>query len=278
MKKAYSIFLTMVVLLSQHITVNAKTALLVAHYGSSDMETREATINKITSDIQTSFPDIEVREAYISPIVRKHLRDNGISVKSPTEALLQLQVEGYDTVYVQSTTLIDGQEMAEVTKSVEEVKQFFKFLKTGTSLLYSPEDCSQLVDILANRKCTKGEVIIYVGHGNLLPSTATYTQLDYMFANKGYENFHVSTIEGYPDVSATINELKEYHDIRKVTLIPLLLVCGNHTKYDIAVDFSKAMETAGYEVEVEMRGLAENQHIRNLYVERVKELLTPAGY
>lgn len=278
MKKVYYIFLTVAGVLALHLTVNAKTALLVAHYGSSDPETCEATINKITWDIQASFPDIEIREAYISPFVRNHLRDKGIAVKSPTDALLQLQVEGYDSVYVQSTTIIDGQEMEEVTKSVEEVKHFFKFVKVGTPLLYSPEDCSQLVDILANRQCAKGEAIIYVGHGNMLPSTATYTQLDYMFANKGYQNFHVSTIEGYPDVSATINELKERRDIRKVRLVPLLLVCGNHTKYDIAVDFAKALEAAGYEVEVEMRGLAENQHIRDLYVERVKELLTPAGH
>ena len=84
----------------------------------------------------------------------------------------------------------------------------------------------------------------------------------------------MSTIEGYPDVSDTINELKKTPEIRKVTLVPLLLVCVNHTKNDIAVDFTKAMEEAGYVVDVEMRGLAENRHIRELYVERVKELLT----
>ena len=277
MKKTYYVLMTVAVLLSLHLTVNAKTAILVAHYGSSDTETREKTIDKITSDIQASFPDIEVREAYISPIVRKNLGHKGISIKSPTEALLKLQVEGYDSVFVQSTTIIDGQEMAEVTKSVKEVKPFFKFIKVGSPLLYSPEDCSQLVDILANQNCEKGEAIIYVGHGNMLPSTATYTQLDYMFSNKGYVNFHVSTIEGYPDVSATIQELKRSPRIRKVTLIPLLLVCGNHTKQDIAVDFTKAMVAAGYEVEVEMQGLAEDNRIRDLYVERIKELLTPAG-
>ena len=277
MKKTYYILMTVVVLFSLYLPVHAKTAILVAHYGSSDPATREKTIDKITSDIQASFPDIEVREAYISPIVRKNLGHKGISIKSPTEALLQLQVEGYDSVIVQSTTIIDGQKMAEVTKSVKEVKPFFKFIKVGRPLLYSPEDCSQLVDILTNRNCEKGEAIIYVGHGNMLPSTATYTQLDYMFSNKGYVNFHVSTIEGYPDVSATIQELKRSPRIRKVTLIPLLLVCGNHTKQDIAVDFTKAMVAAGYEVEVEMRGLAEDQRIRDLYVERIKELITPSG-
>lgn len=275
MKKTVSIFLTVIGMLSLHLAVNAKTALLIAHYGSSDSETRAATINRITSDIKASFPDIEVYEAYISPVVRKHLRDKGIEVKSPTETLIQLHVDGYDSVYVQSTTIIDGQEMAEVTKSIEEVKPYFKFLRAGTCVLYSPEDCLQLVDILANRWYSKEEAIIYVGHGNMLPSTATYTQLDYMFANKGHSNFHVSTIEGYPDASATINELKENRDIRKVILIPLLLVCGNHTKKDIAIDFTKTMEAAGYEVEVEMKGLAENPQIRELYVERVRELLAP---
>ena len=253
---------------------SAKTALLVTHYGSSDNDTRAVTIDKITADMKDSFPEIEVREAYISPIVRDNLAKKGIIKDSPVEALLKLRVEGYDSVYVQSTTIIDGGEMAEVRKSVAETSQFFNFIKVGNSLLHTPDDCMELVEILAEHQSEPDEIIIYVGHGNFLPSTATYTQLDYIFKNKGYERFYVSTIEGYPDAKATLHEIGMKSKIKKVKLIPLLLVCGNHTRNDIANDFADEFKSAGFDVEVVMRGLAETEAVRKMYVAKAMRLMS----
>ena len=252
---------------------NAKAAILVAHYGSSDDDTRAKTIDRISSDIRQVFSLFEVREAYISPVVRRNLAKKGIETDSPTESLLKLRAEGYDSAYILSTTIIDGAEMAEVRKSVTDVSPFFDFIKVGDSLLHSPDDCARLAGILSDYSPNPDEAVIYVGHGNALPSTATYTQLDYMFANQGYPRLHVSTIEGYPDADATLRELKSDPNITKVTLIPMLLVCGNHTKGDIAVDFAGAMKSAGYEVEIVMRGLAELQAVRDMYVDKARNLI-----
>ena len=93
---------------------NKTAALLITHYGSSDAETRTRTLDVITREAQAAFPHLEVREAYISPIVRKRMARQGVHKDSPLEALLKLRAEGFDTVYVQSTTLIEGGEMASV--------------------------------------------------------------------------------------------------------------------------------------------------------------------
>ena len=55
--------------------------------------------------------------------------------------------------------------------------------------------------------------------------------------------------------------------------MPLLLVCGNHTRNDIAGEYAEAVRKAGYEPQVVMRGLGENPEIRAIYVNRVQELL-----
>lgn len=261
-------------MISSNFNAEARSAILVAHYGSSDDNTRIATIDKITADIRSEFPSMEVREAYISPAVRNNLTQRGISTDSPTEALMRLRIEGFDTVYVQSTTIIDGMEMAEVHKSAQDMAPFFSLIKVGNSLLHSPDDCLELVGILSDYPCENGQAIVYVGHGNNLPSTATYAQLDYMLTIEGPASFHVSTIEGYPTAQTTLNELKRDKKIKTVTLLPLLLVCGNHTKNDIAGEFADVLDKAGYRVNVVMRGLAEVAAVRRLYVEKTRRLLT----
>ena len=254
---------------------NARTAVLVAHYGSSDPDTRSKTISLITADIRASLPaSVEVREAYISPVVRKRLLKAGENIPGPTEALIRLCADGYDSVYVQSTTLIDGTEMAEVRQACERMSQFFSLLRCGTSLCHTPDDCAKLTAILGVVPRAKDEAVIYVGHGNLLPSTATYAQLDYMLAAAGHEALHVSTIEGYPTAASTITQLRrDGKHIKRARLIPLLLVCGNHTKNDIAVDFASALNSAGYTTEVVMHGLGESPAVRALYVARILALL-----
>lgn len=242
-----------------------KTALLITHYGSSDPDTRALTLDVITREAKETFPQFEVREAYISPIVRRRLEKQGVHKDSPVDALLKLRSEGYSRVLIQSTTLIEGSEMTSVRRDAESVKPFFKEIKVGNPLLYTVEDCEKVIEILTQEQPGKKEDVIYVGHGNQLPSTATYAMLDYMMKAHGLKNFHVSTIEGYPTLDATLAQLKETRP-KQVTLIPLLLVCGNHTKEDIVGVWKPEMEKAGYQANVRMQGLGEQPAIRKLYM------------
>lgn len=251
---------------------NKTTALLITHYGSSDAETRTLTLDVITREAQEAFPQLEVREAYISPIVRKRIEKQGIHKDSPLQALFKLKAEGYDTVYVQSTTLIEGSEMTSVRNDAMSMSPFFKSIKVGNPLLYSIADCQKVITLLTGIKAQKGEDIIYIGHGNRLPSTATYTLLDFMLKADGFKHFHVSTIEGYPDFDATLKILKE-NKPKKVTLIPLLLVCGNHTKEDIVGVWKTELTKKGYHTDVQMKGLGENEAIRQIYLNHVRDMM-----
>ena len=71
---------------------------------------------------------------------------------------------------------------------------------------------------------------------------------------------------------ATLLQLKE-NRVKAVTLVPLLLVCGNHTKEDIAGVWKTELEKQGYRVNVRMQGLGENKAIRRIYIEHIKAML-----
>ncbi|MDE5595464.1 MAG: sirohydrochlorin cobaltochelatase [Muribaculaceae bacterium] len=273
MKKFLNLLVCAILVGSVCPSITAKTAVLVTHYGSSDDNTRAKTIDLITSDIRQALPATEVREAYISPVVRRNLAKRGLGCDSPVQALIRLRADGYDSVYVQSTTIIDGVEMAEVRDACNQMRLFFNLLKCSESLCYSPDDCLTLVDILASHPKAKDEAVVFVGHGNLLPSTATYCQLDYMLMAGCHKGYHVSTIEGYPTAETALVELRADDKVKRVTLVPLLLVCGNHTIHDIAGEYAEAIRSAGYQTDVMMRGLAELPAVRALYVSRLKKLM-----
>lgn len=273
MKRLLLCLVIAVAALSRGTGATARTAVVMAHYGSSNDDTRTKTIDRITEDVRQAFPDITVGEAYISPVVRRSMTARGLDAPSPEEALLKLRAEGYDTVYVQPSTLLDGGETAEVRRSVEAVAPFFSHVAMGMPLLYSPADCEEVVKVLLQEPCGDNEAVVFVGHGNMLPGTASYSQLDNMLgvsAGKGV--YHVSTIEGYPTLESTLTQLRASKGVKRVRLVPLLLVCGNHTLKDIYGAYAEGVRAAGYQATTELRGLAEIPAIRSLYVERVRRL------
>ncbi|MDE7335547.1 MAG: sirohydrochlorin cobaltochelatase [Muribaculaceae bacterium] len=254
---------------------HARKGIVVAHYGSSNDETRALTINKITTEIrEAAGNDIPVCEAYISPVVRKNMTKRGIESLSPVDAMLAMRARGVDTIVVQPSLIIDGGEMEELRRDVESVSPFFGSVVLGHPLCYSPADFEQVVNILSAEEPDGADAIIFVGHGNELPSTATYTQLDYMLADRGLTDRHVSTIEGYPTAETTVRQLRRSpQKIKTVKLVPFLLVCGNHTLTDIAGEYSDRMRAAGYEPRLLKRGLAELPAIRQIYTDRAIRLL-----
>ena len=257
-----------------------KTALLMVHFGTTYDETRGKTIDAINAKAQAAFPGLAFREAYTSRIVIRKLKGRGMEKQTPLEALLALRAEGFTRVIVQSTTLLEGAEMESLRRDVASVQSFFQDIRVGTPLLYDVADCQKVVDILAARHADAADArqkahVVLVGHGTYTPATATYSQIDYMFSAQGHPLFHVGTLEGYPTFETMLARLKEAK-ARKVTLVPLLFVAGDHASNDIAVDWKEALEAEGLQVDLHIEGLGEIPEIQNIYIEHIRQSLDHA--
>lgn len=90
-------------------------------------------------------------------------------------------------------------------------------------------------------KLQPAQNFVLVGHGTYTPSTAIYSQIDYMLKANGLTNFHVGTIEGYPTFENMLAQLK-VAKAKRVTLVPFMFVAGDHAKNDISVDWKEALE------------------------------------
>ena len=266
----YYISLFLVLLCSAYCRAQ-DTSLLMVHFGTTYDDTRRNTIDAINEKAHKAFPTMTVREAYTSRIVISRLAKRGIRKDTPTEALLKLRSEGVRTVKVQPSYVIDGIEMDRLRKEIEQVRPFFDSIWVSTPLLYSVEDAETVCEILVNRHPAdnkKREHVLFIGHGTEGPATALYSQLDYMLRANGHVNYHVATIEGYPTQATALNQIKSMKG-RKVTLVPLLFVAGDHANNDISVEWKETLEKEGLSVDVRLEGLGEVPEIQDLYIKKI---------
>ena len=249
-----------------------KAAILMVHFGTTEPAGRALSLETVNKDVKAAFPDMEVRQAYASAIIRNIWDKRGEHFYSPQEALMQLRADGYEHVYVQSTTLMEGYEMTYLREAIAALQPFFKILKAGNPLLYSVEDCQQVLDILTQDAAEKNQAVVLVGHGTTHPSTAVYAMLQTMLQEREQANWFVSTIEGYPTQEMTLKSIQQ-HKLKKVLLRPLLLTAGDHARNDISKEWKSFFEEQGYDVSVRLQGLGEIQAIRNIYIQHIKDML-----
>ena len=95
----------------------------------------------------------------------------------------------------------------------------------------------------------------------------------------GYENVFIGTVEGEPEETSCENVIEAVKNAgyKKVVLRPLMVVAGDHANNDMAGEdpdsWASIFKNDGYEVEVLLRGLGENEAIRQIYIDHAKEAI-----
>ena len=120
----------------------------------------------------------------------------------------------------------------------------------------------------------ENEAIVLMGHGTAHPSNMAYHALDYAFSLRGYDRVYIGMVEGEPGNILRFSLRSRKMVLQKITLMPLMLVAGNHAEEDMAGDeedsWKRILMEAGYEVDVVMRGIGEEKAVRRIYIETCK--------
>lgn len=249
-----------------------KGAIVAIHFGTTYVETRVKTIDIINDKLKKSFVNLDFYDGFSSRIVNRILAKRGILKLNTSELFEKLIALGYKNVIVQPTYMINGTEMETLKKEVEKYKDKFDDVRVGTPILTSVEDYFTLLSIIDNEKkdLRKNEGIVLVGHGTKHSAHSSYSMLDYI-ARDLKKPIYIGTVEGYPDCEKVLKQLKE-DGIKNITLMPLMLVAGDHAKNDIAVEWKELLEENGYEVQLDLRGLGELEAIQNIFIKKAKTL------
>jgi len=262
-----------------------KRAILVVSFGTTHEDARKVTIDKIEEKISHTFADYDIRRAFTSHIVLKVLknRDN-IHIDSPEEALEKLKNEGYNEIIVQPLHLIPGVEFDYVNNVVNQYKiaKTFDSIVVGRPLICFkgeedgvPDDYSIMLDALT-KQLPQNDTVILMGHGTNHIANAVYCCFESVLRDRGFKNVHVATVEGYPTLDRVIPNVKA-QGCNEVTLMPLLLVAGDHAKNDMAGEkedsWKNILESEGFKVNIYLHGLGENSGVQDIYIQHINDVI-----
>ena len=261
----------------------SKDAMVVMSFGTTYKDTRVKTIDATVDAIKAAHPNTKVITAFTSHIIRDRIQQKeGITYPTPEEALAELKKDGYTRVALASLDVIPGMEYNYDAAVYNLYKNDFKKMTLGTSLMYWMGQENQTDQVIETLKAVQSQFpklgkedgLLIMAHGTPDPSNAYYSVIQDRIHTLGMKNVFIYTVEGTPNLEQVIPQLK-LHGIKHVTLMPFMMVAGDHANNDMAgnePDSHKSiLEKEGFKVDTYIHGLGENQNIRNLFVERANE-------
>ena len=264
-----------------------KKAILIVSFGTTYLDTLKLCIESTENKIRAIFPNYEVRRAFTSRfVIRKLVERDGIQIDTEKQALERLQVEGYKEVFIQPLHVVAAEEYKKLRKvSVHFAHaKVFDNITLGRPLLYymgqkgNPDDYLIAIKAVETQLSTLGhdEAIVLMGHGGVHPANTAYAALQMKLEEAGLNNAFVCTVEGFPALDSVIEKLKR-KKVKKVTLMPFMLVAGDHANKDMAGDEEDSakskLHNAGFDVDIYFHGLGENLAIQEIYIQHLKDAI-----
>ena len=210
------------------------------------------------------------------------------------QALDRAVDNGVKNLVVQPTHLMHGAEYDELSETVEKYKDKFESVKIAEPLL--GEVGADATVINADKEAVAkaitdeavktanydsidaaaedGTAFVFMGHGTEHFANSAYSQFENMLRDLGHESTYVGTVEGFPGLDYVIRRLK-IRDIKKVYVMPLMIVAGDHARNDLAGaeadSWDSILKADGFETEVIMKGLGEIDAIAEMFVKHLKK-------
>ena len=251
--------------------------LLVLSFGTSFNDSRRLTIGAIEDQLEKSFPDYSVRRGFTANIVIDHVaKRDGEKIDDIDESLKRAVDNGVKNLVVQPTHLMNGLEYEELKGDIAQYSDAFDKIAIGQPLLSSDDDFSRVENAIVDwtKDYDDGETaIVFMGHGTSADSNGVYQKMQELLTKDGHTNYFVGTVEATPSLDDVMAAVKK-GNYKRVVLEPLMVVAGDHANNDMAGDdkdsWKSQFEAAGYQVECLLRGLGENETIRQIYVEHAQ--------
>ena len=258
-----------------------KKGILLVAFGSSIPEA-QVSFENIDAKVKTAFPDVPVRWAYTSAIIRHKLaREEGKSLDSVAIALAKMMDEEFTHVAVQSLHTIAGEEYHDLVRTAEAFRDMadgFDRIMVGFPLLGTQKDLERIVDVTIRHipeERKNGDAVILMGHGTPHPGNAFYAAMMFNFQQKD-PNIFVGTVEGWPEIDDVTNLLKE-KNLKKAYLMPFMSVAGDHARNDMAGDeddsWKSILTKAGVQCVPVLKGMAEYDDVVAVWVDHLKQVM-----
>lgn len=241
-----------------------KKAIIVVSFGTTHGDAEEACIRPVEDAVRKAFPEYELSRAWTSRIIVKRLKARGIAIENEVEALARVKEAGFDEIAMVSTHIIPGQEYDRLKEAAGDVP-------VSAPLLADEDDLRWMAGLLGNIASEEGRTLLVMGHGTEHRANATYLALRSLLP----ENVKLACVEGDLTLDGIMNELEKVPG-KRVTLMPLMLVAGDHAKNDLAGDedsWKTTLLARGFDVALRLEGLGALPAVQARIVEKTRVIL-----
>lgn len=155
-------------------------------------------------------------------------------------------------------------------------------MSLGTPLMYwmgqedQRDDIKDTMQALSTQfpQPAPASAVLLLAHGTPHPANAYYSVMQNRLNELGFDNAYIYSVEGWPHLDTVIPLLKA-KDIKEITIMPAMMVAGDHANNDMAGDDEDShktiLENCGFKVTPYLHGMGENENIRRLFVARALE-------
>ena len=244
-----------------------KKAILVTSFGTSHRDTREKCLDLIQREVEEKYGSENVERAYTSRIIRRIIEKNeGIHIFDQEEGLKVLKDKGFEEIITMSLHILDG---------IEYSKLDDKFGKISKPLLADDEDFKKIVENKEFNDLEGNDAIVFMGHGTESEADYAYQKLQEEYLKAGKNNIFIATVEGKVTIKDVIEKMKG-KGFKKILLKPFMIVAGDHAKNDMSSDNEDSwkimLKNEGYEVTSVLKGMGEYKFIREMFMDKLKEV------
>jgi sirohydrochlorin cobaltochelatase len=261
-------------------SVPVKIGILLVAFGTRTPKAR-AAYQLVEQKAQALFPDIPIRWAFTSTMMRKKAAGTDPPVDSVEISLARMMDEGVTHAAVQALHVIAGKEHHDLTVNCRLFGRMhggFQKVKIGLPLLGTEDDMEKVSAALISavpRERKPKEAVIFMGHGSPHPANACYTALMYHL-QQADPNLFVGTMSGRFGIAGICARLGK-QVITSTYLLPCLAVVGNHTLKDMAGDnahsWKSILEKNGISCKPVLKGLAEYDAIVDIWVDHLQTIV-----
>ena len=242
-----------------------KNAMIVVSFGTTHADAEECCIRPVEDALRAAFPDWEVCRAWTSRIIAKRMKARGVNIENETEALERLQNENRERIALISTHIIPGQEY-------DRVKDCAGDLPVSEPLLMDEDDLKWMAGLLHDIARQEGRTLLVMGHGTEHRANAAYSTLRGLLP----DDVKLACVEGELGLDGILDELEAVPG-KKLTLMPLMLVAGDHAKNDLAGDeedsWKSRLQARGFDIALRLEGLGALQPVRDRIVEKARRAI-----
>lgn len=206
-------------------------AIILSVFGSVIEQEKYLTLKK---QIEETFPGVDVFISVSSRMVLKDLIRRGFDYKNLAQTMADVDMLGYKNIIVSSVNLFPTDEHDLLKKTVEGFRQFsFANIRLSNAILTKTKDTTLFLKELDESISKKGTANLYVIHGSPkleLGGLESITYAAQYLEQKSPRNYTCSLEGTFPFFAIKEELIKKMKKdgVKKVQIVPMLLVSGNH--------------------------------------------------